>query len=99
MKIQDGANGGPAGSRPLKPNSRLEAAATQSAVRRPSDQVSLTGRGAEVQRARDLALAAPEVRKPLVQALQGQVLRGEYRVSGAQVLPRLLREQWIETGA
>lgn len=97
MKIRDGATGGLAGPRPPGPRTRAEGPAAPGAAR-GSDHVVLTGRGAEVQKARALALYAPEVREPLVRDLGERILRGEYQVSGADVLPRLLREQSFEAG-
>ncbi|WP_084318873.1 flagellar biosynthesis anti-sigma factor FlgM [Deferrisoma camini] len=56
------------------------------------DRVEVSDRGLEVQRARTLALLAPEVRQELVEALSQAIREGRYRVSGREVLPRLLRE-------
>jgi len=98
MKIQDGATGGPASSRPAGPRTRAEGAAATGAVCGGGDQVSLTGRGAEIQKAQALARQAPEVRVSLVRELRERIERGQYRVSGAEVLPRLLREQMLGAG-
>jgi hypothetical protein len=58
--------------------------------------VRVTGRSAEIQRARALALGAPEVREPLVRRLADDIARGAYRVEGARVLEGLLREHGFE---
>ncbi len=56
------------------------------------DRVEVSDRGLEVQRARMLALLAPDVRQELVDALSQAIRDGRYQVSGREVLPRLLRE-------
>lgn len=57
-----------------------------------ADQVFLSGRGVEVGRARLLALQAPELRAPLVDAIRASIQSGQYQVSGADVAPKLIRE-------
>ncbi|GAB6062154.1 flagellar biosynthesis anti-sigma factor FlgM [Deferrisoma palaeochoriense] len=56
------------------------------------DRVDVSSRGREVQRARFLALSAPEIRADLVEAIEAEIREGRYRVTGREVLPRLLRE-------
>lgn len=62
------------------------------AVAGPGDRIDLSGRSQEVQRARSLALEAPEVREALVEEVLGEIREGRYRVTGAQVAPRLIQE-------
>ena len=95
MKIRDGSTGGLQRATSLGCSARSDAR-TSNVPSPMGDQVRVTGRGAEVQRARALALQAPEVRQELVARIRGTISRGEYRITGAQVLPRLLREQSFE---
>src|SRR5512138_3168252 len=66
-------------------------AQTQSASS-PSDSIRLSGRGLEVQRARGLALQAPEIREGLVEEISGQVESGQYDVTGEDVAPKMIQE-------
>ena len=61
-----------------------------------ADRVELSDLGLEVQRARLLALQAPDVRIELVEEILAQIREGRYRVSGRDVLPKMLREHWME---
>ena len=58
----------------------------------PTDQVALSGQGFEVQRARALALAAPDIREEMVDEIVAQIKQGRYTVRGADVAPRMIRE-------
>ena len=58
----------------------------------PSDRVMISERGADIQRARSLALAAPEIRQEMVDEIVDQVERGAYQVRGADVAPKLIQE-------
>ncbi len=64
----------------------------------PADRVQISDRGVEVRRAHWLAVHAPEVRVELVDEIVGLIGRGEYRVTGAQVAPRLIRDHLMEQG-
>lgn len=69
------------------------APATAAAVTvRGADSVDFTARSAEVASARLLAMAAPDVRAPLVEAISDQIGRGEYNVSGSDVAPVMIQE-------
>ena len=57
-----------------------------------SDQVQLSGQGLEVQRARLLALQAPDIRESLVSEIVSQIRTGGYTITGAEVVPKLVRE-------
>lgn len=57
-----------------------------------ADQVVFSGHSVEVGRARLLALQAPELRAPLVDAIRVSIQSGQYQVSGADVAPKLIRE-------
>jgi len=97
MKIREGGSGGPQGTVAARRGSRLTESSPVCAPE-PGDRLQMTGRGAEVQRARTLALQAPEVRQGLVSELRASISGGRYRVTGAQVLPRMLREHAHEAG-
>jgi len=96
MKIREGGSGGPQGSPAAARGKRAAESESPPRAREAADRVQVTGRSAEVQRARTLALQAPEVRQGLVAGLREAISDGRYRVTGAQVLPRLLREQSFE---
>ena len=65
----------------------------------PADRVDLSARSYEVQRARRLALAAPDIREDLVQAVLAEIRSGRYRVTGRDVVPKMIREHiWDARG-
>lgn len=70
----------------------VDAAAEVQRTGAVSDQVQLSGQGLEVQRARLLALQAPDIREPLVNEIVAQIRTGGYTITGAEVAPKLLRE-------
>ncbi|MDW7710531.1 MAG: flagellar biosynthesis anti-sigma factor FlgM [Deferrisomatales bacterium] len=76
------------------PRRREGAAAAQgpSPAAGPADQVAFSGQSFEVQRARALALQAPDIREDVVGVIVDQLRQGLYRITGAEVLPRLVRE-------
>ncbi len=57
-----------------------------------ADQVHFSGHSYEVQRARALALQAPDIREDMVEEIVAQIRQGRYVITGAQVAPRLIRE-------
>ncbi len=61
-----------------------------------ADRVEISDLGLEVQRARLLALQAPDIRIELVEKILLEIQEGRYRVSGRDVLPKMLREHWME---
>ena len=56
------------------------------------DRVQISGRSVEIQKARNLALRAPDIRQDLVNDILGSIQRGKYDVSGVDVVPRMLRD-------
>lgn len=92
MKIQDHPAGGVAGAPSLSTRGRSAEAADPQRPTGPADSIQFSGRSREIQRARTAALAAPDVRQPLVDEVAGLVDRGEYAVTGAEVAPRMIRE-------
>jgi len=58
----------------------------------PADQVEFSGHSFEVQRARSLALQAPDIREEMVDEIVAQIKQGRYTVRGTDVAPRMLRE-------
>ncbi|MEW6489397.1 MAG: flagellar biosynthesis anti-sigma factor FlgM [Thermodesulfobacteriota bacterium] len=95
MRVRDGFSGGSGAPQRAAPRSRPEPVGFSGAGQ-AGDAVRLTGRSAEIHRARALALGAPEVREPLVRRLADDIARGAYRVEGARVLEVLLREHGFE---
>lgn len=95
MRVPDGSAGRSGAPQRAAPRSRPEPVGGSGAGQ-AVDAVRLTGRSAEIQRARALALGAPEVREPLVRRLADDIARGAYRVEGARVLEGLLREHGFE---
>ena len=60
-----------------------------------TDRVFLSERGADVHKARVLALAAPEVRVALVDSISTQISNGQYGVTGSDVAPKLIQEHLV----
>jgi anti-sigma28 factor (negative regulator of flagellin synthesis) len=59
------------------------------------DQIEFSGNSFEVQRARALALQAPEIREEMVGEIVAQIRQGRYVIVGAQVAPRMIREHLV----
>ena len=81
---------GSSGSLPSRGKATGSGAAAKGAA--PSDRVMISGRGVDIQRARSLALAAPEIRQEMVDEIVGLLERGEYQVTGADVAPKMIQE-------
>ena len=64
----------------------------------PADSVEVSSRSVEVQRARSLALQAPEIRQALVDEIMGLINQGGYQVTGDDVAPVLIREHLADGG-
>ncbi len=78
---------------------REEPVAPSSPAGRSADRVDLSSRSLEVQRARRIALQAPDIREDLVQAVLAEIRAGRYRVTGRDVLPKMIREHlWDARG-
>lgn len=95
MKIRDRVTRGILGTPPVHTQERVDEPAEAGDVSRvgsPLDQVHISGRGVEIRKARSLALRAPDIRRELVDEIVGQLSRGEYQVTGAEVAPRMIRE-------
>ena len=56
------------------------------------DHVELSDRGREVQRARILALEAPDIREGLVAEIQNELSHGSYEAPAAAVLDKMVHE-------
>ena len=56
------------------------------------DHVELSDRGREVQRARILALEAPDVREGLVAEIQREIEQGSYGAPAAAVLDKMVHD-------
>lgn len=77
-----------------RPKKRDGTSAVQEAgaVGGAADQVQISGQSFEVQRARLLALQAPDLREELVVEIVSQIRQGRYTITGADVAPRMIRE-------
>ncbi len=95
MKIRDRYTRGVAGAPVPRTERRIRAAEGPERAGTPLDRVQISERGREIRRARVLALTAPDVREDLVEEILAQIEQGEYRVSGAEVVPKLIREHWM----
>lgn len=56
------------------------------------DEVQVSSQGRDVQRARLLALGAPDVREDLVEEVVREIAAGRYHVAGADVLQKMIQE-------
>jgi flagellar biosynthesis anti-sigma factor FlgM len=92
MKIRDRYVQGIGSVRAAGPKEPVGAAAALSRLAAASDSVQFSARSRDVQKARHVALHAPEIRASLVEEITGQLDRGEYNVTGAEVAPKLIRE-------
>ena len=91
MKIRDRVTRGVGSSGPLRGRGRAPSAEKSSkGAAVPADLVMISGRGTDIQRARSLALRAPEIRQEVVDEIVGQIERGEYQISGAEVAPKMI---------
>ncbi len=92
MKIRDRYTTGVSGSRPVRGRDRLEGVGETSRTASAADRVQISGRSVEIQRARVVALQAPDIRQERVDEIVSMIERGEYRVTGRDVAPKLIRE-------
>jgi hypothetical protein len=92
MKIRDRYTGSIAGTG--LPRERDKTGSTPEISRSPAatDRVQFSGRSVEIQKARVLALQAPEVRQEMLDEIIGQIKEGNYHVTGTDVIPRMIRE-------
>lgn len=61
----------------------------------PRDTVQLSGRGREVQKVREAALEAPEVRESRVAELKSAIQAGTYNVRGEQIASKMLADNMV----
>ena len=95
MKIRDRYTRGVVGTSVPLAERRARAADGPERSGTPLDRVQISERGREIRRARVLALTAPDIREDLVEEILAQIEEGEYRVSGTDVVPKLIREHWM----
>jgi negative regulator of flagellin synthesis FlgM len=95
MKIRDRLTRGIGDSTPRPSRGRAAEPGTAAKGAATSDRVVISGRGVDIQRARSLALAAPEIRQEMVEEIVGQIQRGEYQVTGADVAPKMIQEHLV----
>lgn len=94
MKIRDRYTPGVSDSRRIRGRERTDGVGGTSQVTSAADRVLISGRGVEIQRARVAALQAPDIRKERVDEIVDMIERGEYRVTGREVAPKLIREHF-----
>jgi negative regulator of flagellin synthesis FlgM len=93
MKIRDRLSTHTVGStRGVAPREKASEAAPAGRTAGPADSVQISARSVEIQKARQLAIQAPDIRQELVGPIASQIESGEYNVTGAEVAPKLIRE-------
>lgn len=73
----------------------VQAPAQEQQPQAPKDTVQLSGRSKEVQKVREAATEAPEVRESRVAELKSAIQAGTYNVRGEQVASRMLAENLV----
>ena len=98
MRIQKRYSGGVAetSAAPAKTKSTAPTPDSPRPAASTADSIRLSGRGLEVQRARGLALQAPDIRESLVGEVSGQIENGQYTVTGEDVAPKMIQEHLSE---
>jgi anti-sigma28 factor (negative regulator of flagellin synthesis) len=61
-----------------------------------ADRAEFSKRSYEVQKARVLAIQAPDIREDLVTELFDQINQGRYLVRGSEVAPRMIQEHLMD---
>jgi len=97
MKIPDSYTTVMAGSDTIRKELRKkETEKSKSTAKAAADAVNISNRGQEVAHARNLALAAPEVRQGLIDEIVGLIRHGKYDVDGEQVAPKMIRDHTMD---
>jgi flagellar biosynthesis anti-sigma factor FlgM len=96
MKIRERYTQQVANTRGVTPREKTGEAAPTARSAGTADTVQISARSMEIQKARQLAIQAPDIREALVGAISGQIDRGEYNVTGAEVAPKLIREHLMD---
>jgi flagellar biosynthesis anti-sigma factor FlgM len=92
MKIRDTYSKPVSGVGRIKRRDETGSVVETGSVASPADQVEFSGHSFEVQRARALALQAPDIREEMVDEIVAQIKQGKYTVRGTDVAPRMIRE-------
>ena len=98
MKIRDRYTGGIRQSGGGRERTKPETVAGTSRGREPSIRIQISGRSVEIQKARAMALQAPDIRQELVDEIRGQIDRGAYQVPGRDVVPKMIRDHLMGVG-
>ncbi|NTU59653.1 MAG: flagellar biosynthesis anti-sigma factor FlgM [Deltaproteobacteria bacterium] len=98
MRIRERSTRGvsTASTGPAKAKSSPTAAEAPRSSQGASDSVLVSDRGLEVQRARGLAIEAPDIREALVGEVSEQIESGQYAVTGEDVAPKMIHEHLTE---
>ncbi|ADH86625.1 flagellar biosynthesis anti-sigma factor FlgM [Desulfurivibrio alkaliphilus] len=75
----------------VKRNEPAAAAKEPAGAAQGSDKVNLSAGTQDIQRVKEVLAQTPEVRMEKIQALKGQIERGEYRVDAEAVAERMLQ--------
>lgn len=73
----------------------VQPAAQDQQTQVPRDTVQLSGRGREVQKVREAALEAPEVRESRVAELKSAIQAGTYNVRGEKIASKMLADNLV----
>ena len=95
MKITDAYNVSMVAAQKVRRRRRADGVEEPERVAPASDQVSFSGRGMDVRKARVLALQAPEIRVGLVDSISDKIRNGEYQVTGSDVAPKLIQDHLV----
>ena len=97
MKIRDRYTGSIAGTGLPRERGKTGNTSEISRGTAATDRVQFSGRSVEIQKARVLALQAPEVRQEMLDEIIEQIKEGNYQVTGTDVIPRMIREHLADT--
>ncbi len=92
MRIRDRYTGGVRGSGVVRGRGKAGDTSQASRSGEPLVRVNLSGRSMDIQKARVVALQAPDIREGLVDEIQGQIQQGRYQVTGRDVVPNMIRD-------
>lgn len=92
MKISDQYTTSMVGADNVREKKKKELKAGQSGEAKSAVALNISGKGQEVAKARNLALAAPEVRQEMIDQIVGMIRQGAYNVTGEDVAPKMIEE-------
>jgi len=66
------------------------------ALKQKTDSVTITARGEEIRKAKELYNELPEVRKELVEELKSKIKSGEYEVTSKEVADKVIHRMIVD---